>query len=57
METADQEVRREKVFIPTDMSTREIMQKYGVSKSCAASAMKRGWNYSHSGFRPSFRIV
>ena len=52
METnVDQEVRREKVFIPNDMSTKEIMQKYGVSKSCAASAKKKGWlikNYSRN---------
>ena len=51
METTDQEVRREKVFIPQDMTTKEIIEKYGVSSSCAHSAKKRGWfikNYSRN---------
>jgi hypothetical protein len=51
METTDQEIRREKVLIPTDMSTREIISKYGVSESCAHAARKRGWlikNYSRN---------
>ena len=43
METTDQEIRREKVFIPQNMTTREVMQKYGASKSCALNARKRGW--------------
>ena len=51
METADQEIRREKVLIPSEMSRTEIMQKYGVSPSCAYAAMKKGWlikNYSRN---------
>lgn len=49
MKTADQEIRREKVFIPKDLSVKEIVQKYGVSQSCASNARRRGWfikNYS-----------
>jgi hypothetical protein len=50
METnVDQEIRREKVSIPADMSTKEIISKYGVSESTAQTAKKRGWlikNYS-----------
>jgi hypothetical protein len=45
------EIRREKVFIPSDMSTQDIIQKYSISKSCAAQARKRGWfikNYSRT---------
>jgi len=50
METnVDKEVRRKKVFISSDMSTREIMQKYGVAESTAHRSKKTGWlikNYS-----------
>ena len=49
METAGQEIWREKVLIPSEMSRKEIMQKYGVAESCASSARKEGWlikNYS-----------
>lgn len=49
--TTDREVRREKVFIPTDMNTKEIMLKYGVSGSTARSARKKNWlikNYSQN---------
>ena len=49
METVDKEVRREKVFVPTGMTTKEIMLKYGVSESTAQTVRKRGWfikNYS-----------
>jgi hypothetical protein len=49
MAIIDQEVRREKILIPKDMSIKEIMQKYEVSKSSAAHARKKGWlikNYS-----------
>ena len=52
METnVDKEVRREKVFIQSDMSTREIMQKYGVAESTALRSKKTGWlikNYSRN---------
>ena len=51
METTDQEVRREKVLIPTEMTRKEIIAKYGVSPSCAFTARKRGWlvkNYSRN---------
>lgn len=51
METTDLEVRREKVFIPQDMTNKEIIEKYGVSPSCASNAKKRGWlikNYSRN---------
>lgn len=52
METyVDPEIRREKVFIPSEMSTKDIIQKYGISKSCADRARKRGWfikNYSRN---------
>ncbi|MEI6153168.1 MAG: hypothetical protein WCQ90_03680 [Deltaproteobacteria bacterium] len=50
METnVDKEVRREKAFIPNDMSVKEIMQKYGVADSTARRSLKTGWlikNYS-----------
>lgn len=51
METIDLEIRREKVMVPNEMSRKEIMQKYGVSPSCAHAARKRGWfikNYSRN---------
>ena len=51
METADQEIRREKVLIPSEMTRKEIIAKYGVSPSCAFTARKKGWlikNYSRN---------
>jgi hypothetical protein len=51
METTDQEVRREKVFVPSEMSTKEIREKYCISATCAFTARKRGWfikNYSRN---------
>jgi len=52
METnADTEVRREKVNIQKDMSTKDIMQKFGVSQTTAYRAKKTGWvikNYSRN---------
>ena len=51
METTDQEIRREKVLIPSEMTRQEIIEKYGVSRSCAHAAMKKGWlikNYSRN---------
>ena len=43
------EIRREKVFIPPEMTTQEISEKYGLSKVKAYKAMKKGFfvkNYS-----------
>lgn len=52
METnAGTEVRREKVNIQKDMSTKDIMQKFGVSQTTAYRAKKTGWlikNYSRN---------
>ena len=51
MEIVDQEICREKVFVPKDMSRKEIIAKYGVSGSCASSARRKGWivkNYSRN---------
>jgi len=39
----DPEIRREKVSVTPDMSLREIMEKHGISKTCAWNAQKRGW--------------
>jgi hypothetical protein len=47
----DPEIQREKIFILSEMSTKEIIQKYSISKSCAERARKRGWfvkNYSRN---------
>ena len=43
METTDREIRREKVLVPQDMCLKEMTQKYGISKTCAFNAKKRGW--------------
>ena len=43
------EIRREKVFIPPEMTTREIKEKYGLHQKEQAEAMKQGFfvkNYS-----------
>jgi len=43
------EIRREKVFIPPEMTTQEIKQKYGLTSRRAKEAMKQGFfvkNYS-----------
>jgi hypothetical protein len=40
---ADPEIRREKVLVPQDMCLKEMTQKYGISKTCAFNAKKRGW--------------
>jgi len=51
METTDQEIRREKILVPQDMCLKEMTQKYGISKTCAFNAKKRGWfvrNYSRN---------
>ena len=37
------EIRREKVFVPSDMTVKEIMEKYGLSDSVARRSLKRGW--------------
>jgi len=38
-----QEIRREKVYIPQNMTTKEIMEKYNISESSASTTQKRGW--------------
>jgi hypothetical protein len=38
-----QEIRREKVYIPQNMTTKEIMKKYNISESSASTTRKRGW--------------
>lgn len=43
MESTDIEIRREKVFVPKDMSAREITKKYGICQSTAHASIKRGW--------------
>jgi hypothetical protein len=51
METAIQEIRREKVFIPQNMTVRKIQEKYEISKSSASNTQKRGWfikNYARN---------
>ena len=51
MDTATQEIRREKVFIPQDMSVKEIQEKYNISNSSACTTRKRGWfikNYARN---------
>jgi hypothetical protein len=50
METnVDKEIRREKVLIPSEMTRKEIIAKYGVSPSCAFNAKKRGWFMANYG--------
>jgi hypothetical protein len=51
MESGLQEIRREKVFVPQNMTTREIIEKYNISSSSANVTRKRGWfikNYSRN---------
>jgi len=43
MNTETQEIRREKVYIPQNMTTKEIMKKYNISESSASTTRKRGW--------------
>ncbi|MFH1638784.1 MAG: hypothetical protein ABIB93_00470 [Chloroflexota bacterium] len=48
---SDPEIRREKVTVTPDMSLKEIMEKHGISKTCAWNAQKRCWfvkNYSRN---------
>jgi hypothetical protein len=45
----DQEIRREKVIVAQNLCLREMVEKYGISKTTAFNAKKRGWyikNYS-----------
>ena len=45
------EIRREKVFIPVNMSIGEIMEKYGCAETTARNSLKKGWlikNYSRN---------
>ncbi len=37
------EIRRERVLVPHDLSIKEIMEKYGISNSCASNAKKKGF--------------
>jgi len=37
------ELRREKVYIKTDLSTKELAEKYGISITTAGKIKKRGW--------------
>jgi len=49
------EVKREKVFVPSGMTTREIMEKYGIKPGAAYNAKTRGFfvkNYS----RPQVKV-
>jgi hypothetical protein len=51
MESGLQEIRREKVFVPQNMTTKEIIEKYSISSSSANVTRKRGWfikNYSRN---------
>ena len=38
-----EEVRREGVFVPSGMTTREIMEKYGIKESAAYNARTMGF--------------
>ena len=43
------EIRRERVVVDTNLTVKEIMEKYGTLQSTATNAKKRGWfvkNYS-----------
>lgn len=43
------EIRRERVYVKIDLSTKELAQKHGISITTAGKAKKRGWfvkNYS-----------
>jgi hypothetical protein len=42
-ESSTQEIRREKVYSPQSMTTKEIMKKYNISESSASTTRKRGW--------------
>jgi len=47
--TGVNEIRREKVYVPTGMTAREIMNKYGLKETLAYTVKQRGWfikNYS-----------
>ena len=37
------EIRREKVFLPSGITLKEIMANYGISDSSARESLKRGW--------------
>ncbi len=37
------EIRRERVLVTPDLSIKEIMEKYGISNSCASNAKKKGF--------------
>jgi len=37
------EIRRERVYVETDLRVKEIMAKYGLSQSTASSAKRKGW--------------
>jgi len=41
-ETATQEVKREKVFIPAEMSITEVQKKYSLNRTTARRAKKTG---------------
>ncbi len=44
MEGAEpKEIKREKVYVEPGLSTREIMEKYGIAESTALNVRKRGW--------------
>lgn len=44
MEGAEpKEIKREKVYVEPGLSTKEIMEKYGIAESTACNVRKRGW--------------
>ena len=48
-----EKIRRKKVFIPQNMTTKEIKEKYNISKSYTLNTKKRGWfikNYGRDSF-------
>jgi hypothetical protein len=51
MNAVIQEIRREKIFIPKNMTTKEIKEKYNISESAASATRERGWfikNYARN---------
>jgi hypothetical protein len=37
------EIRRERVYVPIDLSVKELMEKYHISSTCASNAREKGW--------------
>ena len=43
MQIGGKEVRRQKIYVPKSMTTKQVMKKYGLKQAAACTARKKGF--------------